>query len=82
MPMIHVCFSIHCFPGEDYEASEQRLVFQPGVKSLSVPIRIFNDFIPEPPEIFALNLFKIEESPTVSLDGNSADVLITDDDGI
>lgn len=67
--------------GEDFEAAEIRLVFPPDVFSLPVPIRILNDFVPEPPEMFQLNLFQVVESPTVFLDGNRAEVTINDEDG-
>lgn len=70
------------FSAEDYEASEQRLVFQPGTTRIAVPIRIFNDQIPEPREQFRLSLFQVIESPTVELAGDRADVFIEDEDGM
>ena len=69
------------FSGEDYEATEYRLVYPPNVTSLPVPIRIIDDFVPEPPEFFRLNLFQVVESPTVALAGTTADVQIIDEDG-
>ena len=67
--------------GEDYEASGLRLVFAPDVTSLPVPIRILDDFLPEPLETFQLDLFTVVESPTLEIRGNKADVMITDNDG-
>jgi hypothetical protein len=67
---------------EDYEASGLRLVFAPDVTSLPVPIRILDDFLPEPLETFQLDLFTVVESPTLEIRGNKADVMITDNDEI
>ena len=68
-------------PGEDFEATEIRLVFPPDVFALPVPLRIINDAVPEPPEMFQLNLFQVVESPTVFLDTNRAEITINDEDG-
>ena len=67
--------------GEDFEATEIRLVFAPDVFALPVPLRIINDAVPEPPEMFQLNLFQVVESPTVFLDTNRAEITINDEDG-
>jgi hypothetical protein len=56
-------------------------VFAPDVTSLPVPIRILDDFLPEPLETFQLDLFTVVESPTLEIRGNKADVMITDNDG-
>ena len=57
-------------------------MFPPGVARLAVPIRVIDNNIPEPPEVFRLSLFQVIESPTVELAGARADVTITDEDGM
>ena len=67
--------------GKDFTAAEVTLVFPPDVFALSIPVTILDDAVPEPPEMFQLNLFQVLESPTVFLDRNRADITINDEDG-